>query len=831
MPVTRARLRLRHTILGMLVAVLAALVPTGLSTTPASAADAYDVTATILDADYVPASGWIDIYYDAGAPPADGVPPGYAILTQGFFNDGALSLSLEPGTYKFGILNSAYNPGEPGYYNWYAGGLASPDMADAVPVTVEYGPVELNYIQLPPVDDGTYAVSAVVHDELGNGLASTLDAFRDDGWGFETSWSMTDWNGIFSVANGSSLDLPPGTYRFRLTNDRDGQVTWIGGTDLGTADDYVIDADLSLGTIVFHQSMVSGTVTRTGGVPVANATVGIENEDFYRSDRTDALGRFVLPAVPEGEYALRADDDAEALLFEPTTVVVERTNLTRDILMQVRPRITGTITNTRTQPLRGIDVIALDAFGEPAGGSTTNAAGVYDLHWLEPGTYWLVFTDTAGQYLTEYWNNATSPDSAASIDLGVAEVEANKNVVLALDPAPRAGVVDLKGRVTGPNGIPVDGITVDVYAPGELLPTSQTRTDHDGNYAFRDLVSGSYQLFFFANDEEESYDPAYLPYVNEYSGHKQDRKLAATVAVNEDSSSPAVYDMVLPRLGEISGTVTSANSNRPLTEVWVYVADADEADAGWSTVDGLGRYRALVPPGTHKVGFDGTSYADGVGWTSFIREYWNNSTTLAGARTVTVGSGQRVTGVNATLTVDLEALAPPRILGTPVVGRTLTAGTGSWNLTAQNTYVYTWLRGTAVAQTGTSPTYLVKAADAGQVLTVRVEATHQSLQAVATSAAVRPKHASTTAVVGASPKARVAKLVVTVRVPGLASVGGTLVVRRGAKVVKTGVALVNGTAVVTLKRQPAGRQGYTVTYSGTAKVLPSSGAVTVRVRR
>jgi hypothetical protein len=181
--------------------------------------------------------------------------------------------------------------------------------------------------------------------------------------------------------------------------------------------------------------------------------------------------------------------------------------------------------------------------------------------------------------------------------------------------------------------------------------------------------------------------------------------------------------------------------------------------------------------------------------------------------------------------VDLAVLAAPRIIGTPIVGRVLTATTGSWNLSAQNTYTYRWLRGTTVVQDGTSPTYLVKGADAGGTLTVRVEATHNSLQGVATSAAVRPKFASTTSVAGKSPKPHVAKLTVTVSVAGLASPGGTLVVKRGAKVVKSGVAVAGSSITIKLAKQPAGRQRYTVSYSGTAKVLPSSGSVTVRVRR
>jgi hypothetical protein len=79
---------------------------------------------------------------------------------------------------------------------------------------------------------------------------------------------------------------------------------------------------------------------------------------------------------------------------------------------------------------------------------------------------------------------------------------------------------------------------------------------------------------------------------------------------------------------------------------------------------------------------------------------------------------------------------PPRVTGSAVVGQTLTAKRGQWNNVGA-TYTYQWYRCSAVGlknprtvpatcvaiSGGTARTYVVKAADKGSYLRVRVTAT------------------------------------------------------------------------------------------------------------
>jgi hypothetical protein len=83
--------------------------------------------------------------------------------------------------------------------------------------------------------------------------------------------------------------------------------------------------------------------------------------------------------------------------------------------------------------------------------------------------------------------------------------------------------------------------------------------------------------------------------------------------------------------------------------------------------------------------------------------------------------------------------APPKISGTPQVGNTLTATSGSWNGTTPITYHYQWLTcdkngaGCSDLAGATSSSYLVRKRDVGNTLRVRVTAKNADGSAQATS--------------------------------------------------------------------------------------------------
>jgi hypothetical protein len=127
------------------------------------------------------------------------------------------------------------------------------------------------------------------------------------------------------------------------------------------------------------------------------------------------------------------------------------------------------------------------------------------------------------------------------------------------------------------------------------------------------------------------------------------------------------------------------------------------------------------------------------------------------AAAISVGSAAAVllpTGVLASAATAPTPTGQPRILGTPVVGNTLTATNGSWSGSTPMTFSYQWRRcpksgGAAdasdcgVIPDATKSAYKVRSADVGYRLRVRVRATNADGSAVETSNA--------TAIVKAAP--------------------------------------------------------------------------------
>lgn len=75
----------------------------------------------------------------------------------------------------------------------------------------------------------------------------------------------------------------------------------------------------------------------------------------------------------------------------------------------------------------------------------------------------------------------------------------------------------------------------------------------------------------------------------------------------------------------------------------------------------------------------------------------------------------------------------PAVIGTPTVGSTVTATSGSWSAYPNPTFTYQWKRGGVAVIGETSASYTIVSADVGQSITVTVTATNASGSASATS--------------------------------------------------------------------------------------------------
>ena len=353
-----------------------------------------------------------------------------------------------------------------------------------------------------------------------------------------------------------------------------------------------------------------------------------------------------------------------------------------------------------------------------------------------------------------------------------------------------------------------ENVLVTAYRNG--VEKGSVRTGRDGTYAFTDLTSGSYKVSY----DRLSGPADTLPFASQWYLGSRSSGAATPVPVTQDTAGTS-RNVTLDSYGVITGSVLDKAGN-PIAYSDVEAYDIDDFGVDYSD-SSSGTYRIELPPGSYHVRYDGW---DDSSYIPFISEWWNNSTTLAGATAINVAPGQTVTA-SPRLTKDLEPTVAPTISGTFRVGSPLTASTGTWNLMADNDYQYAWFRG--ATQVGSANTYTPTAADAGAKLTVRVTGWHGSLTGTAFSApSATIKYASATTLKGRSPKAHRVKLTITVSVPGVVDPGGTVTIKRGSKTIKTGVVLVDGVAVVKLKNQPSGNRKYTAVYGGTTKIASST---------
>jgi len=168
---------------------------------------------------------------------------------------------------------------------------------------------------------------------------------------------------------------------------------------------------------------------------------------------------------------------------------------------------------------------------------------------------------------------------------------------------------------------------------------------------------------------------------------------------------------------------------------------------------------------------------------------------------------------------DAQALLAT-IAGTPQVGQTLTATTlPDWPTTFQ------WLRNGVPVPGATASTYQVATADAGSLLSVRVDVSSAEFRTSRTSepvavAKIVPSAFTATLSPTQVTAAQQAKVSVTLAVPGVAAPGGTVTVAAGGKSVKG--ALASGKVTLTLPKLAVGTYPVTVVYAGTSQIATAS---------
>lgn len=316
--------------------------------------------------------------------------------------------------------------------------------------------------------------------------------------------------------------------------------------------------------------------------------------------------------------------------------------------------VTGILTDHVGNALDGyVDVDVLGADGLYTSLPDRHVAdGVINMA-LEPGTYKFRFVDVDRLFVSEYYSDKATFDTADPVV--VAGPVALAPVALAPAPA-------LTGQVLAPNGSPIEGTEVTAYkadaAPGSgYVAYADTRAD--GTFALP-TGAGSFKIRV----------KGHRGYASEWFNNKPDQASADVVAVGPGGAN--VGAVTLTRGAVVTGRVTN-DAGVPLERVAV---EFEKLDGSWPVVtdytDAAGIIRAEdVPAGTYKVRF-----RDPVG--EYLSEWFNNKSTKEDADVVTVGVEGEVAGLNAALSPDpANVVDPAKVLisgtvvdsaGAPVIG-------------------------------------------------------------------------------------------------------------------------------------------------------------------
>jgi 5-hydroxyisourate hydrolase-like protein (transthyretin family) len=147
--------------------------------------------------------------------------------------------------------------------------------------------------------------------------------------------------------------------------------------------------------------VISGTVQRADGTPVAQANVSVRGEFLYSgrfSVRTDEQGKFAIQGLPPGSHFVYAE--AEGLAgrgMKDVTVDEGKPETAVPFTLSVGGTVTGRVTDPAGQPIDGTTVMTMTHWEQTEHtltqrSTTADEDGAFTLQNLAPGEYDLTFT-------------------------------------------------------------------------------------------------------------------------------------------------------------------------------------------------------------------------------------------------------------------------------------------------------------------------------------------------------------------------------------------------------------------------------------------------------
>jgi Carboxypeptidase regulatory-like domain len=216
------------------------------------------------------------------------------------------------------------------------------------------------------------------------------------------------------------------------------------------------------------------------------------------------------------------------------------------------PQISGKVTAAGTHAvLPGVEVCAYAmGGGEGHKCTSTNSSGEYALSGLVAGSYVVEFSDVTPGYVTQFYNNQSSPIHAQPVEVEAGTTKLGINAELV--PGGR-----IAGRVIDATTLaPIEGAVACAFE-GEAGPGGCASTNSNGEYVISGLPSGNgYKVEFNAFGPSSEYQPQF--YNNRSSS--SEAQLVSVTAPGTTSPINAALQPVPPTppvnkiLPKISGT-------------------------------------------------------------------------------------------------------------------------------------------------------------------------------------------------------------------------------------------------------------------------------------
>jgi hypothetical protein len=372
------------------------------------------------------------------------------------------------------------------------------------------------------VSAAAQAITGTLTDTAGDGVANVCVYAYDAATGARTadSAACSDSSGAYTLpiaAVGSYKVVfydPTGAY---LSQWYDGTGNESAATAISVSDAAVTPAiDAVLGSSTAAGTSITGSVSTAAGAGIPN--VCVYSYSSSTGDRTadpaactDASGAYTLRLAAAGSYNLVFYDPNGAYISQwygdapyeggatPVSVTGGTPTTGIDAVLvsatAAGTSITGHVTTPAGAGIADVCVYPFDASTTDRtadAAACTDSAGVYTLSLAQAGSYNLVFYDSSGGYVSQWYDNAPYEGLAKPVAVAAGTPTKGIDAVLARS-------TEVSGRVTDTSGVGIPNVCVYPYDASTTNRTADAAacTDSSGDYTLSLAAAGPYNLVFY----------------------------------------------------------------------------------------------------------------------------------------------------------------------------------------------------------------------------------------------------------------------------------------------------------------------------------------------